>query len=318
MELLLHLGMPKTGSKALQSTLDSNPEPLADAGLRFAQAGRGRLWHQPLFRAGDSLAACAEEIRAELQLAPRLLFSYEAGYRADRETIDHLRRLAPLRALLFVRDPVAWVNSHFNQLVKAHRTTYADILGFDVGSARLQHQLDVRRHLDRWFRAVPDLSLRVAPYTRSTSVTDVVLEWAGVDSRQRACFTPPPSGVNSALGLDDLRLLIEVKRQLADSDEATLVEVMNYIHASLEGRLIDTRRSEGTAILSGPEKAAVAARFTADYQALLTDFGSPDPGSLVDDRRYAETPRRQLFSPGDQDRSRAAQLIERARSAAGA
>lgn len=139
-DLILHLGLHKTGSTAIQSWCAANPQVLSDQGVLFPRTGLpgpefnptrdgGLPGHQMLLNALRSGAAediwqgLAEEIKAAG--AERVLLSCEnflMPLRSDRDValpalLEKLKRFRSIRLLAFVRRPDVWIERFYREVV---------------------------------------------------------------------------------------------------------------------------------------------------------------------------------------------------------
>ena len=154
--IIVHAGLPKTGTSAVQAFLSANTERLARAGIFYPQhsvdkngisAGNaGSLME----RAGHLFVASPREIAATLGAFEEsgchtLLLSSEAFL----PELPGIAKLLPehARFVLYVRDPLAFLESDYNQRVKrlAHPDPFEaspDAYGGWLGHEHLYHALD--------------------------------------------------------------------------------------------------------------------------------------------------------------------------------
>lgn len=145
--LLLHIGMPKTGSSALQSTLALNREELARQGVNYpehisdAEAALGNVSSgnggplRPLIetrlreQAGDEGVARARDRLIETlctTAADTVLYSQEWFFQYDPDLLSELDSLVgdlgvELGVIVYVRDVAPYVESIYRQSVKRRR-----------------------------------------------------------------------------------------------------------------------------------------------------------------------------------------------------
>lgn len=282
MEFLLHIGMPKTGSKALQGFLAANPRLLQKNGLRFAESFRQQVWHRSLFE--HSGGPVSDAILPEAECGQALIFSYEAGYRvASDAVIDELAALATARLVMFVRHPVDWLNSFFNQMIKAHRIGFEEIGTFSVNSENLNAFLDIETYLVRWTARFGEDSLRLIPYTHSTDVCRAFLDWAGVQIDSANVRSSAGENQNQAADETSLRVLLEIKRRMSGRKETELVKAISVAHQTLRANWIDTRTERNLLFLSDEEQAAIDQRYRESYDRLLRQYGASSYAALIDE-----------------------------------
>lgn len=105
MATLLHLGMQKTGSKALQRFMLRERGLLEANGIKFGDAFRDGGWHRRLFVGGGS--TIRDSLRDDRRGFNDVLYSYEAGYRASSRTIAEIAAEGPVKILIYLRHPAA-------------------------------------------------------------------------------------------------------------------------------------------------------------------------------------------------------------------
>ncbi|MBB3088157.1 hypothetical protein [Nocardioides albus] len=189
--IVVHAGLPKTGTSAVQVFLNTNAERLAKAGIHYpahtvdtngiSAGNAGSLME----RSGHLFVASAREVARTLEEfeasgCDTLLLSSEAF-------LPELRGIAELlppqaRFVLYVRDPLAFLESDYNQRVKriGHLQPFAaepDAYGGWLGHEHLYRALDSEEVRSR---------LVLRPYLPELFVGDNLLtdllDTAGIDT----------------------------------------------------------------------------------------------------------------------------------------
>ncbi len=164
--IVLHAGLPKTGSSALQVAFVRNRDELESAGVHYPLAAsdkdaeRGRVTtgnagairsflYLPHVREIDEAAA---QVDSALQHgSPTTLISSEILYFTRRERLpqllDHVEeRGASLEVAVYVRNIIPWVVSFHSQRIKRHRFvgTLGDFLDeFERELVRIRQRLEL-------------------------------------------------------------------------------------------------------------------------------------------------------------------------------
>ncbi|MEO1102130.1 MAG: hypothetical protein AAFW98_00105, partial [Pseudomonadota bacterium] len=178
-KLYCHIGMQKAGSKAIQHFSAVNAEELVARGYRYPRdLGKG-VWHREVFEGFSNVVA--ERIQRLCEANPSVILSFEKAYTANDNLIDELAGCADeMHVLFFVREPVSWVNSWINQIVKAHRSPHRSFAEFSVDQRSTANALDIEQHLARWEARTTRERITAIEYD---SVGDVVLpylDWLGI------------------------------------------------------------------------------------------------------------------------------------------
>lgn len=182
--LILHIGMHKTGSSAIQRFLSLNRYPLRLFGVYYPRSfgadGRRQPKHNALFSAIGHEADCGaphpalgpsadlvERMAARIERAScRVAILSAEGFSGERPIFA--RALAPLaarfdvRVVVFLRRPDLWVESFYRQMVMSREVREARSFAAFVEAP------ETRRHLDYglilgWWRAAFD-DVRVLPF----------------------------------------------------------------------------------------------------------------------------------------------------------
>lgn len=259
--------MPKTGSKALQTCLLKNSEILYRQGICFSTHSDELTWHnhRAIFEGKENLDNQIASLKRDG--IKHLVLSYEAGYLASEETIEYLSSLGAIRGFLFLRNPVDWTNSFLNQLVKAHRITYDQIINFSVESSDIIQFLDVDLHIDRWKNVSSNFSITYSPYHHQTDVIGEFSNWLGLP--KLATQKHQTANPNPAADLDSLQILLEVKKRLQGKTEEELAVVINQAHKQLKGTWINTLEVTAPKLLRNQEINTISNRYLDRYNALL-------------------------------------------------
>jgi len=178
--LIVHIGMPKAGSTAIQRFLDDNTTPLAAFGIAFVKAGRGRqpIQHAALHTRGLNLLSDSpisdtkralvaeqwEQVKAEIIAgsASTYVVSMEGLYPTlindsaiYRSWFYELRQHCEVKICVYLRRQDLWVESLFSQFSKGDHPSRAshDIIDMwhkldDKGYLNYDHNLSQLSTLD--------------------------------------------------------------------------------------------------------------------------------------------------------------------------
>ena len=294
--LLLHAGMPKTGTSALQAAFARNERLLESAGVHHPEGGAHRRALRGKVTAGNAgpltpwLRATEQEppepveewLDAVLAAAPsdaaRVLVSSETCFYADPGRLAQLRELLArretgLEVLVLVRDAVPWTVSTYAQHVQ--RAGFAGSL--DGWLQRFQHvYADWQKRLTTFAEVVGSERLRVVHYDshRRDLVAHVVGEVLGLDDLTALRQDAP---VNRTLGARELAWMREVNVRLAEEpDRARAVGNVLLKGDPLPG---------DEPLRAGPETAARIAELAAPHVAWVNETffeGAPVLGTGTD------------------------------------
>lgn len=274
--LLLHAGMPKTGTSALQAAFARNERLLESAGVHHPEGGahrralKGRVTAgnagplTPWLRAaeqgsGDDVESWLDEVLAATPAdATRVLISSETCFYAEPERLTELRALLAARgtgleALVLVRDALPWTVSTYAQHVQ--RAGFAGSL--EEWLERFRHvYADWQRRLSTFLDLLGPESLTVLHYDthRADLVAHVVGEVLGVAPLDALRQDAP---VNRTLGARELAWMREVNARL-EADRARAVGNVLLAGEPLPG---------DEPLRAGPDVAARVAELAAPHVA---------------------------------------------------
>lgn len=240
--LVLHAGMPKTGTSALQAAFARNERLLESAGVHHPEGGAHRRALRGKVTGGnagpltgwlrgaeepsrDDLAGWLDEVLGQTPVAAdRVLVSSETCFFAVADRLGALRELleergAGLDALVLVRDAVPWTVSTYGQHVQ--RLGHAGSLAQWVEQFRHVFA-DWRTRLTTFREVLGPDAVTVLHYDshRTDLVAHVFAEVLGVPAD-----TPPreDAPVNRTLGAREVAWMREVNATLVDGDRARAV-----------------------------------------------------------------------------------------------
>lgn len=300
--IILHAGLPKTGTSALQERLAANRAALAAHGIAYPEAFAGanqphpnhRFLTQELRRDPSLPRTRAALAAAEAAGLHRVIFSIEdlTGHAtqirpeaaaAFREAAGQAR----LEILVVTREPQAWLASMYRQSIMNPRLERADISPLEATYATDRRFADfaadpaLRRICDpesiaRLYEGLfPEAELQFLPYDRE--VVDRILHLLGVEG-----MLDTPAEARSNLSPEDacLELLRQMNGHLGsgaalDLCRALISAEMNHAH----GQLALYRAPRGL-----PARILAARRLLA---ALSRTVPPDNPPLAVDPARFA-------------------------------
>lgn len=211
--MMLHIGIPKTGSSFLQSTLAGNIEVLKRHGIDYpvprrvekAAAGQVSTGNATQLEQFLKQPEAMRDIAAE-----RVLFSGERffmdlckqRFQDDLLALIGAAGIERVEILMFVRDPVSFAISSYQQQVK--RGKIAD-LTIEGHFARMNQPVNVNKVLD-FGLAQPKVALTVRNYSVvRPRLLDEFCLWLGLPRDELT--TPPAQVVNRSMTTSELMLL---------------------------------------------------------------------------------------------------------------
>lgn len=211
--LMMHIGSPKTGTSFLQSVLAGSIDVLKSHGIDYPEPRRLQQT-----AAGNISSGNAQQFDPFVEQpdllrdnpAARLLFSAERFFNnlaQEPFQKDFARLLASsgverVEILLFIRDPISFTMSSFQQEIKRGHTSQIDLSSH---FASLNYPGQVSRVID-FLLTLPNVNLTVRNYSvvRTTLLEEFAI-WLGVPVADM--IKPPRKVVNRSMTTSELMLL---------------------------------------------------------------------------------------------------------------
>lgn len=215
--LILHVGHPKTGSSALQSSFALSVAALAQAGIHYPRPIQNNAARAGHITSGNFNPARVVELydRAVTRKpdARGILFSNEACFRlylADAAPLHQLAaRGVAVEVILFIRDPLGLAVSTYAQMLKRGGAT----IGFEDFLPKFRFMAQVERFLALMHEA--EATLRVRNYARCRDrLLPETEELLGVPIC--TLTQPPVARVNRSLTRAEMDLLRRLNGTLPD------------------------------------------------------------------------------------------------------
>lgn len=287
---ILHAGMHKTGSSALQNSLHAARDSLLDAGVLYPIAGlhldspRAGYRHLGLRRSLEqegSQSFVSKRLQQEIADNPcdTVVLSYE-GFFTPGTDVEHLREALDdfeTTVLLFLRHPVDYLESKYREWVR--------LLGY---TGEIEHFLawqwpflDVLSLADKWEEQFGADQMVIRSYDSLQSPRDILDQLLALIPDSDVTLEPHPDSNPGATNEYTLAKLVANRLRLAGRPiERKVVESMELDYGGNGGRL-----------LSSEAVAEIQQRAAPGFAELLNRYGQ-DP-DLVS--RWAACPRDDVF-----------------------
>ena len=311
MQWLLHVGTTKTGSKAIQQFLATAAGTLNLPRVAFPRTGRGDgIWHEDLFyslEAGRCDLLTAAKHEATAAGADHAILSYEGFYQLPLDSLAIIKNtLGPARVLLFIRRQDSHANSWYNQLIKAHRVTFAEIEEYEDGISAYDPAIDHLATIERWSAVFGAEAIQPVVYEKSRSSVDVLLQALHIDA---PAGRQPARNPNSALTPALAATLRGLKELVGDTPR--LPEIVETFHQEHAAEFMDTYAGGIAYLIDPPMRTAIMDNYGRSNERVRACyfpereslFGALPPGgeATLDLERGREEARRFLhmhFEPG--------------------
>jgi len=293
----VHIGLPKTGTTYIQSSLWESRSGLASAGCLVPGETRVAKWRAVSDLLGRRpQGAEAQDIDGSWNAftevirdwhGDRVVFSEELLVTAGRRQVQQLvRSLSPaeVHAVVTVRDLARMLPSAWQQEVKKGRTWQFDEFvsavrepgsGPPTAAAAYWLRFDVPRILQTWERAIPAANVHVVILPPSGAPASVLLERfadvVGVDAD--ALEAAPREQANAALGLAEVEVLRRLNVGLAGQ-----LNERQYARAVVQSvvPLLQDRATSGRLALPVEHRA-----WATEQSAHLVEFLKTSPYDVV-------------------------------------
>lgn len=298
MQVILHIGAPKTGTSALQYFLNANQKRLERYGIYYpghdhdanrVSGGHGKLAR--LVTEGD-LGGAAELSEVWLQQAAakglKLLLSAEEFY-AQADRLPALFAGHEVKVIAYARDPVEFLIANHNQSIKRH-------FGTEKLPSSLERAVNARNRgvsgeiFFDWASAVGKDNIEVLPYYKSAfpngRIEHSFLSWLGVPKRGLSKFRVPRELINTSYTAEALELKRLLNFVLDPEDRASCHQVDLFFQKHSDRRNNERGLIKGCPVDPTTLKR-VYDRFGETNQRLLNELiKDPPQGFLQPPKTY--------------------------------
>lgn len=280
MEAVLHIGINKTGTSAIQGFLHRNPQLLADHGILYPQTGRNGFpehhhLSEELRRRPDKATEYGRLLRQEAQGFDKIILSSESFRDYSPEPLAYMLQDIPTRVIVFLRPHMQHLSSWYREGIKS-RNLFHTFPDFVKMNARPYFPW-----LSAWSKYFPTT---VCGYDRRVFEQNSVVHefFAKLDLWKSASpFFPPTPEENASISGNLLYLKRELNPLFSDAQAHALIpEVLQLatLSPTFQGAMtIDPDTASYITRMSEPDVQKIKETYEID----ITDTTDPNHGTPV-------------------------------------
>ena len=244
MHSAVHIGISKTGSKAIQRFLASQANRIASTRVCFPAQGREGVWHEPLYRAlrnnhGHDLDAALSA--NDPQAWDIGVFSYELFHDLPPRSVRIIfEKLGAAQIVLFIRRQDDAMNSALNQYAKAHRVSFDEIAKFERSLTEYNPSFDYQAIISKWSDVFGKKAITPVVYDKRADTVRLFCDAIGV---QIPATYKTMANSNPALTRTAYDAFLSAKASVSDLSE--LPALVNRLHRDFADEMVDTFREAG-------------------------------------------------------------------------
>ena len=304
--IYLHIGMPKTGTSAVQVFLGGNQKALAKKNycfphfsIRFLEVGKNRNGHflkyvQTRQDAPDPYNQCMKELKEDLKQYDNIILSEETIW--AKQTIDHWWESiqewaaeldAKVKIVVYLRRQDELMESMWNQKIKGFMkwtVTFDEYLDQEMFDFLPMDYYDCLKKIEAAFGRE---NLIVRPYDfrqfKGGTVFEDFLDAVGLEMTDD--FVISKETVNASLPAD----AIEVKRLINQNTAYQNAKGINFFNeVIMEAYPIDAKAEKKQTFFTAQQKEKILSRYQEGNAAIARDYLGKADGVLFTQRQEPE------------------------------
>jgi hypothetical protein len=259
MRWVMHIGIRKTGTKAIQRFLANEAGRGPYAHLFFPIHGREGNWHEPLE------LALLEENGSELDNALAAhashgecigVFSSEGLYELPPRSIRIIReKLGETQIILFIRRQDYAMNSLLNQYAKSHKVPFNAVKNFERNIAEYNPRFDYCRIISNWAAVFGIEAITTIVADKRVDAVRQFCDAIGIEYTPSYRHLPNP---NPALNRNAYEAFMRAK---AVTETSELPALVSRLHREFASEMVDTSHREGPCLID----EGVSSRIMQNY-----------------------------------------------------